>query len=194
MSTRNYLTAIMICLSMIAQSQTNCGDLIYFTQTGNPVGLGTAGDPVDLNQALQLVTPTRHHIVMLNGVYTYAQKFVIPSETVLDGSYEITGGEWVKNSSLTTTLNIAAPFENPAAGIGHHIAIQLDGVNDVYIKDIILVNTTNAVGTTNGKGHTVYGIHVANSNNFYFSRMDITTGNASNGSDCLLYTSPSPRD
>ena len=34
---------------MIAQSQTNCGDLIYVTPTGNPVGVGTAGDPVDLS-------------------------------------------------------------------------------------------------------------------------------------------------
>ena len=95
----------------MTHSQTNCGDLIYVTPTGNPVGVGTAGDPVDLNRALQLVDPTRHHVLMLNGVYTYSQKFVLPSETVLDGGYEITGGEWVKNSSMTTTLNIAAPLE-----------------------------------------------------------------------------------
>ncbi|WMX15617.1 gliding motility-associated C-terminal domain-containing protein [Aureispira sp. CCB-E] len=165
-----------------AQAQTNCGDIIYVSPTGLSTAPGTIGSPTDLETALTMVTPTKHNIKVLNGIYSFSNTLNIPTSAVLDGGYEIVAGEWVKNSSLLTRLDINAPFTT-SAGVGHYIAVRLDGVTDVYIKDISIVNTRNASGTTGNRGRTVYGIHVANSTNFFFSRLDITTRDASAGAN-----------
>ncbi|MFT7611825.1 MAG: gliding motility-associated-like protein [Parvicellaceae bacterium] len=174
------LLSFLFLLIQNSYSQVTCADLIYVTPTGLGTAPGTIGSPTTLANALTLVTATRHDIKMLAGTYTYAQSFTIPSNTVLDGRYTVVAGEWVKNSSLTTVLNIAAAFET-AASVGHYRAITLDGVSNVYLKDITINNTTNATGTTSSKGRTVYGVHVSNSSNFFFSRTTVSALNASNG-------------
>ena len=52
-----------------AQAQTNCGDIIYVSPTGLSTAPGTIGSPTDLNTALTMVTPAKHHIMMLNGIF-----------------------------------------------------------------------------------------------------------------------------
>jgi gliding motility-associated-like protein len=165
-----------------SQAQTNCGDIIYVSPGGLSTSPGTIGSPTDLLTALTMVTPARHNIKLLNGLYSLSSTLNVPTSSVLDGGYEIIAGEWVKNSSLLTRLDILAPFSSNS-GVGHYIAIRLNSVTDVYIKDISIVNTRTATSTTGSRGRTVYGIHVANSTNFFFSRLDITTRNASAGAN-----------
>lgn len=166
-----------------AQAQTNCGDIIYVSTTGLGTAPGTIGSPTNLTTALTMVTATRHNIKLLNGSYPFNVTLNIPDNAVLDGGYEIdANGEWIKNSSLVTTLNINAPFSTNS-GVGHYIGVRLNGVSDVYIKDITINNTRTASGTTSSRGRTVYGIHVANSSDFFFSRLTISTRNASAGAN-----------
>lgn len=182
MKLRLTLSGLALLFVSLLSAQTNCANIIYVTPTGNPSGTGTISDPVTLGQALTLVTPARHQINLLAGNYNYSQTFTVPSNTVMDGRYEISGGEWRKNSSLATNLYVAAPLTSNL-GVGHYIAVKLDGVNNVYIKDVTIVNITNASGTTNSKGRSNYGVHIANSNNFYITRSSAFSSSASSGAN-----------
>lgn len=148
-------------------------------------GGGTIDDPAGLEYALSIVTSDKNHIILRNGTYNLtgsATTLNIRSHTILDGNYEIVGGVWRKNSNLNTTINVLGA-QTTSASTHHFVAANIDGRTNVYIKDLTITNTRNASGTASNRGKSVYGVRVANSNNFHFTRIRINSGNASNGNN-----------
>ena len=179
---RKLFTIISLALGTTfatVNAQVAC-DYIYVTPGGASNGTGDINAPVALPYAMTLVSPTRNVVLMLDGNYSYSQKISVPADAIIDGRYQITGGEWVKNSDANTTITITPSLET-VSSTGHYIAFELSNSDDVYLKDLNIINNSTASGTTGSRGRTKYGIRVSNSSSFYFTRLDITTTNATSG-------------
>jgi gliding motility-associated-like protein len=184
-----FLGLFLIYFSIVSNtySQVNCG-IIYVTPTGNDANIGLQNQPVrSITRAVQLVSPTRNYIKVLTGTYPETQKILIPANTTIEGSYQITGGNWVKASNVTTTINITPPLETANVGgitVGHHIGFQANG-NNFSLKDFNLnVQMAGASGTpTSNRGNSIYGIYINNRTGYLISRVRVNTGAASAGSN-----------
>jgi len=183
MRSKILLFLTLFCLQLFAQQ--NCNDKIFVTTTGGGTGLAP-NSPTTFTNALSMITATRNHVMIASGSYTVNAKVSVPSNAILDGRYSYSATQWTKSSANTSTLNITPALQtNTVSGVttGNYVAIELVNKSNVYIKDLNIKNLASASGTTSSRGRNVYGIYASNSSNFYFSRLDIQTSNASNGAD-----------
>lgn len=179
-----FITAITFSMGVLAQ---NC-NTIYVSSTGGGLS-GTKASPTTLENALTIygVDNTRNYIVLEEGVYAINNTLYLPSDISIDGGYIVSGAEWIKNSSSITTLNI-----NPSVNVvnvlgtdvGTYVGFALENVNNVNLKDLnIVVLSAGTTNQTNNRGESIYGVHVNNSGTYTFNRLNIETGNASNGAN-----------
>ncbi len=160
-------------------------DIIYVAP-GVPNNLGNFNAPTNLQHGLTLVTGSRVHLRLLEGVYNINSVISIPASNVkIDGGYRIDANNiWVKRSDAATTLNVGSFQTNTVSGVtvGHTIGIKATGVNDWTLQDLT-INVSSTSGTTSNRGHSVYGVHVENCNNYTINRCVINTGNGTNGTN-----------
>ncbi|MBX2903964.1 MAG: hypothetical protein KF872_10450, partial [Chitinophagales bacterium] len=169
------------------QAVGDCG-YIYVAPYGDPNGtLGTKACPVQsIVQAISIYNgnPSRNHVLVLGGSYTISQKVVVPAGITIDGSYSVSGSDWVKNTAAPSTITINPPLETQTVSgnlVGHHIGIEPSG-NNFILKDLnISVLPSGASGTTNNRGRSVYGVYLNGRTGYTISRCNITTGAASAG-------------
>lgn len=189
MGFRNWILALLLGLSVHLNAQTDCGT-IYISPSGSGI-LGSAAQPTSLTLALNLYLgdTTRKNFLLLEGNYNLSQRINIPGPIMLDGGYRIVSGEWVKYSDAQTILNIVPGLDVDAVtgvNVGHYIGFAADGKTRFSMKDLTLnVLPGGASGQTSSRGRSVYGVHLNNSSNYYFTRLHITTGDASGGTNGL---------
>lgn len=162
-------------------------DFVYVSATGTGP-LGTLECPTDLITGLSIAdaSSNRKRVLLLNGTYTITQTVEIPSDVIIGGSYQNMGDYWRLNTSMPTILNINPSEENPLTDIAHKIGVRAYNESNFSIKDIVVnvsgYNNPNSQ-TTNGYGKSVYGIHISECNDYTITRVEVTTGNATNGAD-----------
>ncbi|MDD3876259.1 MAG: gliding motility-associated C-terminal domain-containing protein [Bacteroidales bacterium] len=182
---------------IVTVTEPDCG-IIHASPSGNPTGVGTESDPVQIQQALFLANSsggTRNHIKVLAGTYNNVPKLIITSNDLLiDGDYEIFAGKWRKNSSLTTTVNIDPVVEvlpyNGSSGtsVGVFKGVEAVNVTGFTIQDIIFnvkngVGSSQASGTSGNMGLSVYGYYFRNCNGYNVRRCVMNTGGGTNGTN-----------
>lgn len=160
-------------------------DIIYVAP-GVSNATGTPTDPTNLLHALTLVSGSRQYVRMLEGSYTISNVVNLVTNVKIDGSYRVdTAGNWVKRNDAITSLYMSgsevtflgAPYN---LNVGHNIGFKAVGVNNWSIQDLT-INVAAAVGTTDSRGNSVYGVYIDNCNNYNVSRCLIFTGSGSNG-------------
>ena len=180
---RFYCIGFLILLSSAALGQSAC-DFWYVSPTGSGTD-GTPTAPVDFDYALSNISPTRNHIRMLGGTYSYTDKIQLVSDVIVEGGYQISGSDWVLSSNVNTNFEINPPLEVVNAGgtdVGHYIGFEAIGLTDFVLRNLnISVQSAGAVGTTSDRGNTIYGVYLSGCSNYTFSRVVVNTGNASNG-------------
>jgi hypothetical protein len=162
-------------------------NFIYVSAAGDPSGtLGQKDCPVTLSQAIQIYNgdPSRNHILMLSGNYSYNQKITLPGGLTVDGRYVQSGTDWVKSSSATTSITLSPPLEETTVSgvqVGHYIGMQVAG-NNVSLRDLnINVSPDLGAGVTNGRGRSVYGVYIAGQTGVNISRCQVQTAAAAAG-------------
>ena len=170
-------------LSTLAFGQSAC-DFWYVSPTGTGID-GTPTAPVDFSYALSNVTPTRNHIRVLGGTYTYTDKVSLISDVVIEGGYQISGSDWVLSSNVSTNFVINPSLEVVNAGgtdVGHYIGFEATGLSNFTLRNLIItVQSAGASGTTSDRGNSIYGVYLDGCSDYTFSRVVVNTGNASGG-------------
>jgi hypothetical protein len=189
------ITLVLFLFGNITNVHANCGT-IYASPTGSVLGNGTENNPVDIITAFhQACTQNKKQIRLISGVYNINQKLIIDcNDLSIDGDWQIIGGNAVKNTSLTTTININSLLETSAFDglsgtmVGYYIGIEAIGKNNFKINDLV-INVKNggnsglASGTTGNRGNSVYGLYFRNSNGWTLESTIVNTGEGSKGSD-----------
>lgn len=92
----------------------------------------------------------------------------------MEGSFD--PGTWEKTNSQTTI--ITRDNSNIEINPNRIVAIYANGISNFGIHDIV-INVDDAFQST--PSTTVYGIHVSNSSDYYFTRIEVNAGNGSDG-------------
>ena len=113
-------------------------EFIYVSTSGAG-SLGTKACPTSLSEAISIFNgdPTRNHILMLGGSYTYSQKIAIPAGLTLDGGYEVAIDDWRKSSTNTTNIEINPNYETATVSgetVGYYTGIEITG-NNIRLRD-----------------------------------------------------------
>jgi hypothetical protein len=184
-STCSPTTATSTCTFTV--TTPSCDMLYVSNSVGNDGNPGTATQPYrTIGQALANISGARVH-VKIEGGQTYANetRWTIPANTIIDGGWEIVNlaaGEWRKNSSLTTTVNMNPGAENNASTAGFHRGI-VSGGNGWLMQDLTVnVKTvTPATGQYAFRGYSVYGIYINGNTGWEIKRTTVTAGPGSIG-------------
>jgi hypothetical protein len=162
-------------------------NFIYVSEDGDPAGtLGQKDCPVTLPQALVIygLDPTRNHVLVKEGNYTYNQKLTLPGGITIDGGYTVSGVDWVKSSSATSAITLSPSLETATVAsitVGHYIGIEMGG-NNISLRDLsINVNPDLGSGVTNGRGRSIYGVYIAGQTGINISRCVVETAAAASG-------------
>ena len=157
---------------------------------GNDANPGTATQPyATIANALANVSGSRTHIHVMGGATYLEGQLNIPANAIIDGGWEIVSlanGDWRKNSSLATTVNVNAALENNATlSIGYHRGVVATTSN--WIIQDLTINVNNGAyqptGTSYSKGKSIYGIYLNGATGFQILRTTVNTGNGTVGSN-----------
>ncbi len=176
---------------VITVGSSHC-DFVYVAPNGTDTATaGTPANPVKtLAYALTMATNSRNTIRMLGGTYHETQVINLTDDVTIDGGYAANNNVWIKSSAETTNIIIDPPLETAlvnSANIGFYRGFSAQNASNWTLQDLhISVKPGGATGTTAHSGHSVYGIHIADScNNYLISRCSITVGSSSAGEDGL---------
>ena len=163
---------------IVTVNAPNC-DFIYVNSSTTNTSGGSTNTPVTLEAALGMVSSSRNHIRMASGTYTISSILNIPAGAIIEGGYTESGGNWIKQSGVVTTINFSG--EETVGGVTHRIGFKSDASNNWTLQDL----TINVVAPTgqdpSGRGKSVYGIWMNNSTGTQIIRCNISAGNATNG-------------
>jgi len=192
-----FIAVFTMCNFLVAQCISN--NAIYVTPNG--VGTGSPTNPANLLDALLMYefNPVRNKIILSGGDYYFYATIQIPSGINIEGGYRPTGSNWIKDPLFATKLNINAAIEyytiadywTNVSGtyqvqdyeVANVIGLQLDSVKNIFLKDFKLEVWSNRAAMLDSRdGFSIYGIHAYRSSNVTLLNLDITTGNAQNGS------------
>lgn len=184
---RLFSLCLAVCLAfipMLSLAQQPC-DIIYVSPGGSGTA-ATAAQPTSLTTGITLVSGTRQYIRMLEGSYNISTVINLVTNVKIEGGYRVDGsGNWVKRSDAITSLSMSGT-ETVAVGppyninVGHNIGFRAVGANNWSLQDLT-INVTAAVGTTDNRGRSVYGVYVRNCNNYAITRCTVFSGPASAG-------------
>ncbi|CAN5161847.1 hypothetical protein BH09BAC1_BH09BAC1_15550 [soil metagenome] len=186
---RLYSLCLAVCMALIpflSFAQQPC-DVIYVSPSGSGTA-GTAAQPTSLVAGIGLVSGTRQYIRMLEGSYSITAVVNLVTNVKIDGGYRIDGnGFWIKRSDAITSLSMSGS-EVIAVGppynvnVGHNLGFKAVGINNWSLQDIS-ISVTAAVGTTDNRGRSVYGVYVRNCTNYSITRCTVFSGPASAGNN-----------
>lgn len=192
MNVTRYISALAVCLALMFTcatpllAQSAC-DIIYVAPGASNTN-GDPDDPTNLSHAISLVSGTRQYIRMQEGAYSISTIINLTTNVKIEGGYRINGsGTWVKRNDAVTSLNMsgsevvnmAAPFN---VNVGHNIGFKAVGVNNWSLHDLT-ISVNGAIGTTDNRGKSVYGIYVRNCTNYSIARCVVFSGPGSAGND-----------
>jgi len=192
------LALITIAASKVALSQCSVANAIYVAP--NATGTGTAVNPTGLETAFTIhnADTTRKQIFMAGGEYNFYNTIQVPSGVSIEGSYKVIGGNWIKDPTANTNINVYPPFKYEwvrdvprilapvfhydTVMVAHIIGIKLDSVKNVMLSDFHLyVSNNSGVSLPTRDGFSVYAIYANKTNNVQIRGLEISTCNAQNG-------------
>lgn len=175
--------AAIVLMASFAFGQQPC-DFWYVSPTGSGT-LGTPDNPTDLQYAIDNADPTRNHVRLLSGNYTFGSKILMAGNVILEGGYQVSGSDWVLSSGGATSLNINPTLETmnvSGTDVGYYIGVEAVGVSNFELRNLTLnVQLAGASGTTSDRGNSIYGLYMSGCSNYEISRVEVNTGDASNG-------------
>lgn len=192
MNGTRYITALALSLAFTlycalpVYAQSAC-DIIYVAPGASNTN-GEPDDPTNLAHAISLVSGTRQYIRMQEGIYGISNIINLTTNVKIEGGYRINGsGTWIKRNDAVTSLsmsgtevvNMGAPYN---VNVGHNIGFKAVGVNNWSLQDLT-INVNGAVGTTDSRGKSVYGVYVRNCTNYSIARCVVFSGPGSAGSN-----------
>lgn len=156
---------------------------IYVSTTGSPTGLGTSNDPTTLEEAINKVVCDNRIIKLATGIYTVDSALVIGSYTTLEGGFQ-EGASWQKTSAAGATT-IRRSNNDPQGTID--LDRHLTAINIIDAEGFRLQDLTVEVEDANSSdfGTSVYGVYMQNVSNYNITRVQVFTGDASEGRDGL---------
>ncbi|MFN8238670.1 MAG: hypothetical protein U0T77_10920 [Chitinophagales bacterium] len=163
-------------------------DLIYVAPPangGSDANAGTASSPyATITNAINNISGSRNHIRIMGGATYSETQWLIPANAIIDGGWEIVNlanGDWRKNSSLTTTVNLNPGTENNGT-VGYHRGIISNGNNWLMQDLTVNVKTISvAAGQYLSKGYSVYGVYINGNTGWEIKRSAITAGPGATG-------------
>lgn len=199
-----FLALAFIMLSLLKISSAQCinpPNAIYVVPNGG--GNGSAASPTNLESAITIHNnnPARNLILMSGGTYHFFNSIKIPSNITIEGSYTATGGNWYKDPSNVSNINVIPPFRagivrNVPRGmntvnahvedsvlVAHIIGFELDSVQNISLLDLHL-SVSNPGGVTwlpTRDGYSIYAIYSYKSKNVLLNKIEINTGDAQGG-------------
>jgi hypothetical protein len=183
--TFKHLTALVaiVLMASFAFAQQPC-NYWYVSPTGSGI-LGTPDNPTDLQYAIDNADPARNHVRLLGGNYTFASKLLLAGNLILEGGYQVSGSDWVLSSGGATSLNINPTLETmnvSGTEVGYYVGVEAVGLTNFELRNLTLnVQLAGATGTTSDRGNTIYGLYLSGCSNYEISRVEVNTGDASNG-------------
>lgn len=166
---------VLILVFSVSFVNAQCNE-IYITTTGT--GVGTQADPTDLLTGLSMASPG-DRLLVATGTYTIDNPITnIPDGIVIEGGF-LSGSGWTKTSTAGAT-NIYRSSLNPEGSANQQriVAIYANGATNFRLQDLT-ISTADATGN----GVSTYGVHLTNCSNYTFSRVLITPGNGSAGTN-----------
>lgn len=166
-------------------------DMIYVSATsGNDAWAGTATAPyATIQNAINNVSGSRNHIRVESGTYNNEIQWLMPSNAIVDGGWEIVSlanGDWRKSSTLSTIVNMNPGQENDGTQ-GFYRGIRSNG-NNWMIQDMWIYVKTGAYQPAfnsqfNNRGFTIYGVYSNNTTGWSLKRVFLQTGQGTNGAN-----------
>lgn len=170
-----YLLFLVLFSFACSNSFAQQCNVIYVTTTG--AGVGTISDPTDIASAI-LASSVGDVIRVGEGVYSISTALNIPGGVTIEGGFD-PADSWSKSSSrdvtkiLRTNTNLEGPVGNKRL-----VSFYGNGISNFRLQDI-----TIEVASTTTPGASVYGVHLTNCSNYYFTRTHIIAGKAGNGTN-----------
>ncbi|MCX7768994.1 MAG: hypothetical protein N2110_08230, partial [Flavobacteriales bacterium] len=156
-------------------------DAIY-VRAGVPNNPGTPSQPTNLTHAFSLINGSRRYLRLEEGIHIVNTPLEILSDVVVEGGYQVVGGQWKKASGAQTTINFLA-FESINNDVEHTVGFKANGANNWRLQDLI-INVAGPSGQTpSGRGRSAYGIWINNCSNYAIVRCQVTVGNATAGAN-----------
>jgi gliding motility-associated-like protein len=150
-------------------------NIIYVTPTGTNGAAGTKASPASLDYAFTLASPTNSQLWLAVGNYTISNHLLMITGVTMEGGFD-PANNWQKTNSLQTVIYRDTNNIDPTPN--RLVALDCKSINNFSVHDITFI-VDDAVGIST----STYGIHVTNSYNYNFSRLTITSGNATRGPD-----------
>ena len=171
-------------ISCVTSVSASACDMIYVDGvTGNNVNLGYPDEPVaNLWRAMELVGGTRTNIRVAGGTYLEPTIINLQDNLVIEGSWVNNSGVWTKASNSNTNLNFSGE-ETLSPSVTHKVGFKGENVSNWSVQDLNLVTTNNTGTAPDGRGKSNYGFLLNDCVDYNISRVNITTGEASAGSD-----------
>ncbi len=169
-----FLTFILLNSLYIAQ-QCN---VIYVTTTG--AGVGTITDPTDIATAISSAS-VGDVIRVGEGVYNISNALNIPGGVTIEGGFD-PANNWQKSSlrEVTKIVRTNSNLEGPN-GNQRLVAFYGNGISNFRLQDITIESAS-----TNIASASVYGVHLTNCSNYYFTRTHIIAGSGGDGIDGVV--------
>lgn len=153
-------------------------NIIYVSPIGASSGAaGTKANPASLPYAFTLANSTNNQLRLSIGNYIISNELPMISGITMDGGFD-PSNNWKKTNSIQTV--IYRDSTNVDLNPNRIVAVECNTISNFSIHDVtIIVNDASA----SIYSVSTYGIHVSNSSFYNFSRLTITSGNATDGID-----------
>jgi len=160
-------------LVQIAVPTFTACNVVYASPTGS--GAGTRTDPASLRDAIGLAACNNTLVKLEQGIYTIDSAITnVTSELTIEGGF--TAGFASKISTKDATI-IRRSANNPEGPNNRSlVAFIINGQSNFRFQDLT-IQTENAIGG----GISTYGVHMTNCSDYFFVRVAIEPGSASNG-------------
>lgn len=173
---KNYTLILIISYLFFSVSiKSQQCNIIYVTTNGS--GVGTISDPTDLATAISSAI-VGDVIRVGAGVYNISNALNIPGGVTIEGGFD-PSNSWQKSSTrgvskiFRTNTNLEGPVGNRRL-----VSLYGNGISNFRLQDITIETASVSVA-----GGTVYGVHLTNCSNYYFTRTHIIAGRGGDGVD-----------
>ncbi len=147
--------------------------IIYVTPSGASSGsAGSISTPASLPYAFTLASAANNRLWLAAGNYTISNELIMISGISMEGGFDPV--TWKKSNSLHTVIYRDSTHVDTVPN--RIVAVECSGISNFSIHDITII-----VNDARGNSVSTYGIHLAKCSSYDISRLNVTSGNATDG-------------